>query len=83
MIDLDQVNENADVIKHNVVGFAHFYLKQCREKSKSDDEIDIKVYTELVELDTRLGTTASEQLFACLFITTRSDIIKVASLVRL
>ena len=78
LIDLNQVNQYVDVIRYNVVGFAHFYLEQCRKKTKSDDEIDIEVYTELVELDTILGTTASEQLFACIHITTRSDIIKVA-----
>ena len=43
----------------------------------SNDEIDKEVYAKLVELDKRLGTTASEQLFWCLKKTTDSDIIKV------
>ena len=48
------------------------------EESKSDDQIDIEVYTKLVQLDSRLGTTASEQLQWCLNNTpTLSDIIKV------
>ena len=53
------------------------YLRRCNKESKSDDEIDKELYAELVELDTRLGTRASEQLYKCLFYTTRSDIIKV------
>ena len=52
-------------------------MHRCNEESKSDNEIDKEVYNELVELDTRLGTTASDQLFKCLYRTTRSDIIKV------
>ena len=38
-------------------------MKQCYDESKSDDEIDKEVYNKIFELDTRLGTTASEQLF--------------------
>ena len=57
------------------VGFAEVYLERCEEQS--NDGIDKEVYAKLAELDTRLGTTASEQLFCCLQKTTRSDIIKV------
>ena len=45
-----------------LVGFAQVYLKQCNKESKSNNEIDKEIY-KLVELDTRLGTTAAEQLF--------------------
>ena len=38
-------------------------MKQCYDESKSDDKIDKEVYNKIFELDTRLGTTASEQLF--------------------
>ena len=63
--------------KYNYVGFADFYMAQFINKFESDDEIDRQIYTKLVEIDTRLGTTASEQLFHCLRKMTRSDIIKV------
>ena len=46
-----------------LVGFTQVYLKQCYDESKSDDKIDKEVYNKIFELDTRLGTTASEQLF--------------------
>ena len=53
------------------VGYANYYLV------KSNDEIDKDVYAKLVELDTKLGTTSSEQLFSCVFYTLNLDIIKV------
>ena len=59
------------------VGLAHFYLQKCDEESKSDDKIDVQCYTKLVQLDSTLGTTASEQMRWCLEYTTRNDIIKV------
>ena len=63
--------------KAGAVGFAHAYLDQCDKESKTDDKIDIQVYTKLVQLDSKLGTTASEQLTKCLQFTTQSDVIKV------
>ena len=64
------------------VGFAEVYLRRCDKESKSNDGIDKEIYAKLVELDTRLGTTASEQLFMCLWHTSRSDIIKVERFLR-
>ena len=63
--------------KDGWVGFAEVYLHRCNEESKSDDEIDKEVCSMLVELDTRLGTTASEKLHECLYYTLNLDIIKV------
>ena len=59
------------------VSFAEVYLERFDKESKSDREIDREIYSKLVQLDSRLGTRASEQLFWCLSLTTRSDIIKV------
>ena len=77
-IDLDEVKENACVKKENYIGFAHFYVSRCNQESKSNNEIVKEVYTKLVELDTRLGTPPSEQLFHCILYTDMNlDIIKV------
>ena len=76
-IDFEQVNEYESLRKNNWVGFAEVYLDRCNKESESNEIIDIKVYKKLVELDTKLGTTASEQLFKCLYRTTRLDIIEV------
>ena len=62
----------------NWAGFAHIYLYYCNEKSRLNAEIDIDVYTKLVQLDAKFGTKVFEQLSECLLNTTRSDIIKVA-----
>ena len=77
IIDFDKVNEYESLRKKGYVGFAEVYLKRCDKESKSDDEIDKEIYTKLVKLDTRLGTTAGEQLFGCVFYTLNLDIIKV------
>ena len=77
IIDFDEVNENKRVKKANYIGYAHFYLSQCHKDSKSDDEIVKEFYAKLVEMDKRLGTPPSEQLYNCLENTFRSDIIKV------
>jgi len=74
------VNEYKRLRKEDPVGFAELYLLRCNKESKSDDLIDKEIYSKLVGLDTRLGTTtASEQLICCLYNTTRLDIIKVGS----
>ena len=58
------------------VGFASKYFERFDKESKSDREIDREIYSKL-QLDSRLGTKASDQLYKCLSRTTRSDIIKV------
>ena len=75
-IDFEQVNE-FDGSKNGFIGYAHVYLWRCNEESKSNDEIDIDVYKMLVELDTKLGVTASDQLYRCILKTSRLDIIEV------
>ena len=76
-IDFEQVNEYDRLRKENWVGFAEVYLNRCSKELTTENIPDIQVYNQLVKLDTRLGTTSSEQLFKCLFRTTRLDIIKV------
>ena len=76
-INFEEVNEYEDLRRNGFVGFAQEYLGRCEMKSNSEDEIDVKVYDKLVELDTKLGTTAAEQLFDCLVYTLRLDVIKV------
>ena len=89
IINFDKVNEyNYEydtqyerLLKNETVGFADVYLSQYNKESKSNDDIIKELYSELVKLDTRLGTTASEQLYKCLLNTTRLDIIQVGSFI--
>ena len=77
-IYFEEVNEIDEiVVKHGFVGYANIYIWRFNEESKSDKEIDVDIYSELVELDTKLGTSSSDQLFECLRFTSRWDIIKV------
>ena len=74
---MDEVREKKFVIKANYIGFAHFYLSRCKNESNSDNQIDKELYSKLVQLDRRLGTPPSEQLFICVFHTLDLDILKV------
>ena len=71
------MNEYEELRNGGWVGFAHVYLWRCDKDSKTENIADIEVYRKLVVLDSRLGTTATEQLFACLRYTLRFDILKV------
>ena len=73
---MDEVNENECVKKANYDGFGHVYYRRYKE-SKPKDQTDKEVYTKLVELDKRLGTPPTEQLFMCIYYTLDLDIIKV------
>ena len=79
MNDFEQVSDYGGLKEDDGrwVGFAHKYLQRCKEKLQSDDEIDIDVYTQLVEVDSRLGSNASEQLLNCIRFSLRLDLIKV------
>lgn len=79
MIDLEKVDKfDKDLRNNGYFGFAEFYLSRCNQNSELNERIDCEVYKRLNDLDTKLGTTASEQLFRSLMYTTRWDIIKVS-----
>ena len=73
------MNDHAELRGEEIVGFAHLYLQRCVTDSKLDDEIDIRLYTKLVQLDSKLGTTATEQLHCCIVYSLRWDLIKVST----
>ena len=77
----EDVKEYDCIIKVGWIGFTHMYLQRCmnEETMSADDNLDSQVYTQLIRLDSKLGTTPSEQLLKCLLLTTRWDIIKVIS----
>ena len=69
-LDFEMWKDYDWIKKEDYVGYADYYLHKCIS-------IDKEVYSKLVELDTRLGTTTSEQLYKCVFYTSNLDIIKV------
>ena len=76
------MNDHAKLRGKEMIGFAHLYLQRCKRESKLDDEIDIRLYTKLVQLDSKLGTTATEQLFCCISHSLKFDLIKVSNKLR-
>ena len=70
-VDLDKVRELG------YVGYAEYYLKQCWNKSELINKADVKIYKQLLKIDSKLGTTQSEQLFWCVFYSLQMDLIKV------
>ena len=63
--------------KHYYVGYANYYLEECRDKSELKNKADVTIYKQLLEIDSKLGTTQTEQLFECVFYSLRMDLIKV------
>ena len=58
-------------------GYASFYLKECSDQSELINKADVAIYRKLLEIDSKLGTTSTEQLDRCVFYSHRMDIIKV------
>ena len=63
--------------KHGYVGYAHYYLQHCWDKFELKNKADVEIYKQLLEIDSKLETTQSEQLFKCVFHSLRMDLIMV------
>ena len=57
-------------------GYAHKYLKEC-ENDELKIKTDLTVYKQLLVIDSKLGTTQSEQLRWCVRHSPRKDLIEV------
>ena len=70
-VDLDKVRELG------YVGYANYYLQKCWDKSEFKNKADVTIYKQLLEIDSKLGTSQSEQLRWCLVYSPRKDLIEV------
>ena len=70
-MDLDKVRELG------FVGYANYYVFKCLDKSEFKNKADVTVYKQLLEIDSKLGTTPTEQLFLLVFRSLRTDLIRV------
>ena len=59
------------------VGYATYYLQKCWAESELKNNADVTIYKQLLEIDSKLGTTQTEQLYKCVFHSVRMDLIKV------
>ena len=58
-------------------GFASFYLQGCLNQLTLKNEADKEIFTQLSRLDSKLGTKDSEQLYKCVKVCPRLEIIQV------
>ena len=58
-------------------GYAHYYLQECWDESELKNKADVSIYKQLLQIDSKLGTTQSEQLLSCVFYSPRKDLIEV------
>ena len=72
---MDEV-EHDDRLRE-LVGYADYYLVRCWDESELKNKADVTIYKQLLEIDSKLGTTQSEQLAECVHNSLRIDLIKV------
>ena len=73
---MDQVDHD-ELRELGWVGYAHYYLQHCWDKSELTNKADIMIYKQLLEIDSKLGATQTEQLRCCLALSPRKDLIEV------
>ena len=71
LFDYDKLRE------HGYFGYANYYLLKCWDVSELKNKADVAIYKQLLEIDSKLGTTQSEQLLWCLRFSPRKDLIEV------
>ena len=74
---MDQVEHNGKLKELGYVGYADYYLEKCWNESELENKADVTIYKQLIEIDSKLGTTPSEQLRWCLAYSPRKDLIEV------
>ena len=74
---MDQVDNHDELMELDYVGYADYYLRKCWNDSELKNKADVTIYKQLLEIDSKLGTIQTEQLFKCVFNTVRMDLIQV------
>ena len=63
--------------KLGYTGFAGYYLGHFYDDSELINQADIGIYNQLLEIDSKLGATQTEQLVSCVSYAVRMDLIQV------
>jgi len=63
--------------EYGYAGYASNYLSQCWDETELTNKADMTIYKQLLEIDSKLGTTQTEQLYWCVFYSLQMDLIKV------
>ena len=75
---MDQVDKHDKLRELGFAGYADYYLQKCWDESELKNKADVAIYMKLLEIDSKLGTTQSEQLRWCLCYSPRKDLIEVS-----
>ena len=70
-------NEYNDLREDGWAGYAEYYLQECWDYSELKNKADVAVFKQILDIDSKLGTTLTEQLSWCVFNSLRMDLIKV------
>ena len=73
---MDQV-EHEKLREDDYAGYAEYYLQKSWDETELTNKADVTIYKQLLEIDSKLGTTQSEQLRSCLVYSPRKDLIEV------
>ena len=74
---MDQLDHDDKLREDDFVGYAEYYLQESWDETEFVNKADVAVYKQLLEIDSKLGTTQSEQLFGYVFNSLRIDLIEV------
>ena len=75
--NFDVLRDSGVVGESGFAGYAHYYLNACWNESELKNKADIEIYKQVLDIDAKLGTSQSEQLFECVTCSVRIDLIKV------
>ena len=70
-------NKFDELREKGFVGYAEYYLFKCWNESELKNKADVAIYKQLLVVDSKLGTTQTEQLLKCVFYSLRVDLIMV------
>ena len=70
-------DEYDELREEDFVGYAEYYLQESWDETEFINKADVAVYKQLLEIDSKLGTTQSEQLLKFVFHSPRIDLIEV------
>ena len=67
-----------DFLRENgIFGYGTYYLVTSWDNFELISKADPIIYKQIREIDAKLGTTTTEQLFECVLFSVRMDLIKV------
>ena len=63
--------------EYGYVGYANYYVMSCWDEQELTNKAHVTIYKTFLEIDTKLGTTSTEQLFELVFGAVRLDLVMV------